>query len=60
MAHRIDTVAGRDKLTPRREPYWHRISKGCYLGFRKMSAAALLAASNLWWSGSVEKSPRDS
>lgn len=39
MAHRIDTVGARDKLKPRREPYWHRISKGNYLGYRKMSTA---------------------
>ena len=33
---RIDTVAGRAKLTPNREPYWHRIEKGCFVGFRKL------------------------
>jgi integrase len=38
MATRIDTVASRDKLKPRREPYWHRLRRGCYLGFRKMSS----------------------
>ncbi len=36
MATKIDTVSSRDKLKPRREPYWHRMSKGCYLGHRKM------------------------
>lgn len=25
----------RDALKPRREPYWHRLQTGCYLGFRK-------------------------
>ena len=35
---RVDTVSARDRLKLRREPYWHRIGKGCYLGFRKMSA----------------------
>lgn len=39
MATKIDTVSARDRLKPRREPYWHRLSKGCYLGFRKMSTA---------------------
>ena len=24
----------RAKLTPRREPYWHRVSKGAYIGYR--------------------------
>lgn len=38
MATRIDTVAARDKLKPRRGPYWHRLSKGCHVGFRKMTA----------------------
>lgn len=37
MASKIDTVTARAKLKPRREPYWHRIAKGCYLGLRKMS-----------------------
>ena len=37
MATRIDTVASRNKLKPRRGPYWHRVTKGCYIGFRKMA-----------------------
>lgn len=37
MADKIDTVTARDKLEIQREPYWHRICKGCYVGFRKMS-----------------------
>ena len=40
MSHTINTVAARAKLKPRREPYWHRISKGFYLGFRKMTATS--------------------
>lgn len=38
MATRIDTVSSRNKLKPRREPYWHRLRRGCYLGYRKMTA----------------------
>lgn len=38
MATTISTVAARDRLKARREPYWTRISAGCQLGFRKMSA----------------------
>ena len=38
MASRIDTVTARNKLRPQRESYWHRLSKGFYVGFRKMSA----------------------
>jgi hypothetical protein len=33
-------VSERDKLKPRRDPYWQKLSKGCYLGFRKMTAGA--------------------
>lgn len=36
MATKIDTVSARGRLKQRREPYWHRLTKGCYLGFRKM------------------------
>lgn len=37
MADKIDTVTAREKLKIQREAYWHRISKGCYVGFRKMT-----------------------
>lgn len=37
MKHRIDTVTARAKLNARREPYWHRLHKGFYLGYRKMT-----------------------
>lgn len=33
----LNFVRTRNKLKPRREPYWHRVQKGCYLGFRKVS-----------------------
>lgn len=36
MTNDITTAGGRKRLTPRREPYWHRISAGNYLGFRKL------------------------
>ena len=36
MATIINTVSAREKLKTRREPYWHRVAKGCYLGYRKM------------------------
>lgn len=35
MASTINTVSARDKLKIRREPHWHRVAKGCYLGYRK-------------------------
>lgn len=38
--HSITTVKARDALKARHAPYWHRLGKGCYLGFRKTSAAA--------------------
>ena len=37
MASKIDTVSARDKLRLRRGPDWHRVSKGSYLGFRRMT-----------------------
>lgn len=39
MVTRIDTVASRDKLKPRRESYWQRIRKGCFVGYRKMTVS---------------------
>ena len=40
MARRIDTVEARSKLEPRRPPYWHKLSTGCHLGFRKMTTGS--------------------
>lgn len=37
---RIDTVASRSKLKPRRPPYWQRMERGVSLGFRRMSTDA--------------------
>lgn len=34
---RIDTREARKKLAKRREPYWLKITKGCYLGYRKLA-----------------------
>ncbi|MDX1573805.1 MAG: tyrosine-type recombinase/integrase [Methylophaga sp.] len=36
MNYRIDTVSGRQKLVPRREPYWYKLSQGFHLGYRKL------------------------
>lgn len=41
MATSIDTVSARSKLKPRREPYWHKVSKGNYVGYRKMTATSV-------------------
>lgn len=38
MANLIDSKTKRDKLTPRREPYWAPIKKGWFLGFRKLES----------------------
>jgi integrase len=32
----IDTVDARKRLKPRRAPYWHKLSTGRHLGYRKM------------------------
>lgn len=34
----ISKVSDRSKLKPRRDPYWAKIAKGCFVGFRKMTA----------------------
>lgn len=41
MATTIDTVTARAKLKPRREPYWHKITKGNYVGYRKMTSTSV-------------------
>lgn len=33
---KIDSKTSRDNLKPRRPPYWHRLSPGCHLGYRKL------------------------
>src|SRR5689334_16587589 len=33
----LEARSNRLKLTPRREPYWQRISKGCHLGYRRLA-----------------------
>jgi integrase len=38
---KLDRVDVRNRLTPRRDPYWHRLETGCFVGFRKMSAEAV-------------------
>lgn len=41
-------VEARNRLAPRRDPYWQRIEAGCFIGFRKMandSAGTWLARS---------------
>ena len=40
MVHRIDTVEGRSRLKPRTPPYWQKLTTGCHVGFRKMSASS--------------------
>ena len=37
MATKIDTVTARQKLEARRNPYWDRIARGRYIGYRKIS-----------------------
>ncbi len=40
MGKRIDTVDGRNRLDPRTPPYWQKVTTGCHVGFRKMSAGS--------------------
>jgi site-specific recombinase XerD len=41
MAAKIETVSSRSKLKPRREPYWQRLKRGAFVGFRKMTADSI-------------------
>lgn len=38
MATKINSVGARDALKLRREPYWHLVVKGKFLGYRKMTS----------------------
>lgn len=39
MSHRIDTVEGRNRLKPRTPAYWHKLTTGCHIGFRKSQSS---------------------
>lgn len=41
---RIDTKSGRDRLSPRREPYWLKLGTGQFLGLRKTATGAFWVA----------------
>ena len=34
----LGKVEARNRLAPRRDPYWQRMEAGCFLGFRKMTS----------------------
>jgi hypothetical protein len=34
---KLDTRSARTKCQVRREPYWQRISKGCFIGYRRIA-----------------------
>jgi hypothetical protein len=36
----LDRVDSRNRLAPRRDPYWQRVAEGRYIGFRRMSSGA--------------------
>lgn len=36
----LGKVDARNRLAPRRDPYWQRVEAGCFLGYRKMTADA--------------------
>src|SRR5512145_1524569 len=40
MKMQLDRVSFRERLAPRRDPYYQRVSQGRYVGFRKMAAGA--------------------
>ncbi len=35
LENKLDSKTARGKLNPRREPYWHKLQKGGYLGYRR-------------------------
>lgn len=37
MANKIDSKTKRDRLKPRREPYWAKVRAGAYVGYRRSS-----------------------
>jgi integrase len=43
-ANSIDSPTKRNKLTPRREPYWQKITAGQYLGFRRTNTGGAWVA----------------
>jgi len=49
--HRIDTKSQRTKLLPRGEPYWHKLSKGFYVGFRLTKTGSETWVARQWMSG---------
>ena len=56
----LGKVETRNRLAPRRDPYWQRIEAGCFLGYRKMtanSAGAWLARSRDATAGKQIQSP---
>jgi len=58
MSTKIDTVTARNRLKPKRDPYFHRISKGCALGFRKMTADSIGSWTARWYDEVKGKSER--
>lgn len=48
MTPRIDTVTARNRLKPRREPYWTKLSGGRHLGYRRMTASGGTWVARYW------------
>ena len=40
MASDLKSKTARAKLTPRREPYWHRVETGLFVGYRRLDQGA--------------------
>jgi integrase len=40
MAVDLKSKTSRDKLAPRREPYWHRVETGVFVGYRRLESGA--------------------
>jgi site-specific recombinase XerD len=55
MTRRIDTVDARGKLKPRPSPYWHKMAKGCHIGFRRLAAGSSGAWLARWYDTATGK-----
>ncbi len=55
MADKIDTVTARAKLPLNREPYWHKLASGRYVGFRRMSADTEGVWLARFWDDAIKK-----
>ena len=52
---KLSKVVDREKLKARRDPYWEKISSGCFIGFRKMTTSSIGTWSARYYDDSTTK-----